>query len=129
MKLAITGATGFVMSVLGRHWLEVHPSARLVVLDAAPLDPMAERFFAPVADRLDIVTADVTRPESWRPMFDRHEITHAVHGATITPLSRGTVAEALVACGLRIAPLPLSRAKRSSCRHMTPLGIPVVPPV
>jgi len=94
MKLAITGATGFVMSVLGRHWLEVHPSARLVVLDAAPLDPMAERFFAPVADRLDIVTADVTRPESWRPMFDRHEITHAVHGATITPLSRGTVAEA-----------------------------------
>jgi nucleoside-diphosphate-sugar epimerase len=94
MNLAITGATGFVMSVLGRHWLEAYPSARLVVLDAAPLDTMARRFFAPVADRLDVVTADVTRPEIWRPLLARHEITHAVHGATITPLSRGTVAEA-----------------------------------
>jgi nucleoside-diphosphate-sugar epimerase len=94
MKLLVTGATGFVMSVLGRHWLEVHPSARLVVLDAAPLDSAAQRFFAPVADRLDVVTGDVTRPESWRPILDRHEITHAVHGATITPLSRGTAAEA-----------------------------------
>jgi nucleoside-diphosphate-sugar epimerase len=94
MTLLVSGATGFVMSVLGRHWLEVHPAARLVVLDAAPLDTAAQRFFAPVADRLEVVTADVTRPESWRPMLARLDITHAVHGATITPLSPGTAAEA-----------------------------------
>ena len=33
MTLLVTGATGFVMSVLGRHWLEADPDARLVVLD------------------------------------------------------------------------------------------------
>ena len=35
MTLLITGATGFVMSVLARHWLEAEPRARLVILDAA----------------------------------------------------------------------------------------------
>jgi UDP-glucose 4-epimerase len=93
MKLLITGATGFVMSVLGRHWLSAHPAARLVVLDAAPPDAAAQRYFAPVGDRLDVIVADVTRPDDWREAFARHEITHAVHGATVTPLSRGTAAE------------------------------------
>jgi nucleoside-diphosphate-sugar epimerase len=93
MNLLVTGATGFVMSVLGRHWLTVHASARLVILDAAPMDPAAQRFFSQVADRLDVVVADVTRPESWRGLLARHDITHAVHGATVTPLSRGTATE------------------------------------
>jgi dTDP-D-glucose 4,6-dehydratase len=35
MTLLVTGATGFVMSVLGRYWLDAHPGERLVVLDAA----------------------------------------------------------------------------------------------
>ena len=41
MTLLITGATGFVMSVLARHWLEVDPDFRLVILDASPLDAAA----------------------------------------------------------------------------------------
>jgi UDP-glucose 4-epimerase len=94
MSLLVTGATGFVMSVLGRHWLSVHPSARLVVIDSSPMDAAARRFFSPVADRLDVVVADVTRPETWRGALARHTITHVVHGATVTPLSRGTAAEA-----------------------------------
>jgi UDP-glucose 4-epimerase len=92
--LLVTGATGFVMSVLGRHWLEVDPQARLVALDASPLDAAARRYFAPVMDRLTVVVADVTRPQAWRPALSAHAITHIVHGATITPISRGTVAEA-----------------------------------
>ena len=52
MNLLITGATGFVMSVLARHWLEAEPHARLVILDAAAADAAAVRYFAPVADRL-----------------------------------------------------------------------------
>src|SRR5215469_2240818 len=94
MKLLVTGATGFVMSVLARHWLESDPAARLVVLDASPFDATAERYFAPFTKRLSVVVADVTRPDTWRAALAEHEITHIVHGATVTPISRGTVAEA-----------------------------------
>ena len=66
MTLLVTGATGFVMSVLGRHWLDAFPGERLVVLDAAPLDAAAQRYFGAVAERLDVVVADVTRPDAWR---------------------------------------------------------------
>jgi UDP-glucose 4-epimerase len=93
MTLLITGATGFVMSVLGRHWLDANPGEKLVILDAAAPDAAALRYFAPVADRLDVVVADVTQPETWSTALGR-DITHIVHGATVTPLSRGTAAEA-----------------------------------
>ena len=94
MTLLVTGGTGFVMSVLGRHWLDADPTARLVVLDSAPLDAAAVRYFAPVAERLSVIVADVTRPETWREALDGAGITHIVHGATVTPLSRGTALEA-----------------------------------
>ncbi|HME38182.1 MAG TPA: NAD(P)-dependent oxidoreductase [Steroidobacteraceae bacterium] len=93
MTLLVTGATGFVMSVLARHWLDTQPGERLVVLDAAPLDAAALRYFAPVQDRLSVVIADVTRPDTWSAALGS-DITHIVHGATVTPLSRGTAAEA-----------------------------------
>jgi UDP-glucose 4-epimerase len=93
MTLLITGATGFVMSVLGRYWLDANPGERLVILDAAAPDAAAQRYFASVMDRLDIVVADVTQPQTWAAGLGRG-ITHIVHGATVTPLSRGTAAEA-----------------------------------
>jgi UDP-glucose 4-epimerase len=92
--LLVTGATGFVMSVLGHYWLSTHPQARLVVLDAAAPDAAARSYFAAFADRLSVVTADVTQPDTWRDALARHAITHIVHGATITPISRGSAAEA-----------------------------------
>jgi UDP-glucose 4-epimerase len=94
MTLLVTGATGFVMSVLARHWLEAHPAEHLLVLDAAPLDAAAQRFFAPVADRLTVIVGDVTKPETWQPALGQHTITYVVHGATVTPISRGSVSEA-----------------------------------
>ena len=94
MTLLVTGATGFVMSVLGRHWLDAHPGERLVILDAAAPDAAAQRYFAPVAERLDVVVADVTQPGRWMAALDGRGITHVVHGATVTPLSRGTAVEA-----------------------------------
>jgi UDP-glucose 4-epimerase len=94
MTLLVTGATGFVMSVLGRSWLESDPRARLVVLDASPLDAAAERYFAPFRERLTVVIADVTQPSTWQGALADEAITHIVHGATITPLSRGTASEA-----------------------------------
>src|SRR6185312_9516213 len=94
MTLLVTGATGFVMSVLARHWLESDPHAQLVALDAAPLDAAAARYFAPFGARLAVVVADVTQPDAWRAALGRHAITHIVHGATITPISRGTASAA-----------------------------------
>jgi UDP-glucose 4-epimerase len=94
MTLLVTGATGFVMSVLGRQWLADDPNARLVVLDSYPLDASAQRYFAPVLKRMTVVTADVTRPETLRVALDGLGITHIAHGATITPISRGSAAEA-----------------------------------
>ena len=92
MTLLITGATGFVMSVLARHWLERDPGARAVVLDQFPPDAAAIRHFAPVADRLTVVTADLTRP-GWEAGLAGHAITQIVHGATVTPLASGAEAD------------------------------------
>jgi UDP-glucose 4-epimerase len=94
MTLMVTGATGFVMSVLARQWLEADPNERAVILDAAAPDAAAVRYFASVAGRLDVVVADVTEPGTWRDALAGRDITHIVHGATVTPLSRGTAAEA-----------------------------------
>ena len=93
MTLLVTGATGFVMSVLARHWLEADPDERLVVLDAAPLDAAAQQYFAPFKARMKVVIADVTRPEQWRNALSGEDIHHVVHGATVTPISRGSAAE------------------------------------
>ena len=94
MTLLITGATGFAMSVLARTWLDTEPGERAVILDQAPLDDAATRYFAPVRDRLSVLTGDVTQPEQWRPALDRFDVTAVVHGATVTPISRGSAAEA-----------------------------------
>ena len=94
MTLLVTGATGFVMSVLARQWLESEPSARVVVLDAAPLDAAAQRYFAGFEPRMTVITEDVTKPDRWRDALRGADIRHVVHGATVTPISRGTAAQA-----------------------------------
>jgi UDP-glucose 4-epimerase len=93
VTLLVTGATGFVMSVLVRQWLRDDPTAHVVGLDAAPPDAAAQRYFEPVANRLTLVIADLTQPEQWRAALKQHPIRHIVHGATVTPISRGSAAE------------------------------------
>jgi len=93
MTVLVTGATGFVMSVLARQWLEAEPDRRLIALDTAPLDDAAQRYFAPVADRLEVIVADITQPETWQARLAGAGVTHVVHGATVTPLARGTAAD------------------------------------
>jgi UDP-glucose 4-epimerase len=94
MTLLVTGGTGFVMSVLARQWLDRDPAARAVILDRSGLDTMAEAHFAPVRDRLTIITGDIRDPAPWSAALDRHKISAVVHGATITPISRGSATEA-----------------------------------
>ena len=92
--LLVTGATGFAMSVVVRTWLDADPAARAVALDRAPPDAAARAYFAPVADRLTVVEGDVTAPDGWRSALDAHDIRGVIHGATVTPISRGSAAEA-----------------------------------
>src|SRR3954469_12572648 len=94
MTLLVTGGTGFVMSVLARQWLERDPAARAVILDRATPDSLAERYFAPVRDRLTVIAADILDPDTWTEALDAQDISAVAHGATITPISRGTAAAA-----------------------------------
>ena len=94
MTLLITGATGFVMSVAARLWLDTHPGERAVLLDRASLDASARRYFAPVADRIDLALCDVADPEAVAAAIDGHAIRQVIHGATVTPIARGSLSEA-----------------------------------
>jgi len=86
MTLLITGGGGFVMSHLARTWLDANDSANVVVLDASQLEPRVEQYFAPVADRLDYIQADVLKGDTLAEIAAAHDITRIVHGATITSL-------------------------------------------
>jgi UDP-glucose 4-epimerase len=92
MTLLVTGGTGFVMSVVAHAWLDRDKTARAVILDRSGLDDTAERYFAPVRDRLTVITADICTPAQWAETLDGHNITKVVHGATVTPISRGNAA-------------------------------------
>src|SRR5258705_7592221 len=96
MTLLITGGTGFVMSVVAREWLNGHPKRRAVILDRSGLDTMASAFSAPVRERLTLVQGDIADPATWTEALDRHDITTIVHGATVTPISRGSASESAV---------------------------------
>jgi UDP-glucose 4-epimerase len=90
MTLLVTGGTGFAMSVLALKWLESDPAARVIILDAAPLDAAAIRYFTPVADRLEVIVADIRKPDTWQAALGDAKISYIVHGATITPISGGS---------------------------------------
>ena len=79
-----TGGTGFVVSNVVQRWLERDPAVTCIVVDAAEPDRAAEQFFAPVGDRLRFVRGDVRDPSGWLPPSDLAEVTHVVHGATVT---------------------------------------------
>jgi UDP-glucose 4-epimerase len=83
MKAIVTGGGGFVMANLLRHWLEADRDNTAVALDAVPMDAVARRYFASVADRLTFMTGDVTQPETWRKL--PHDADYLVHGAAVTP--------------------------------------------
>ncbi|MDQ0472068.1 NAD-dependent epimerase/dehydratase family protein [Labrys wisconsinensis] len=94
MTLLVTGGGGFVMSVVVGEWLARDPANKAAILDRGPLDAAAERYFAPVRERLTVIEGDVCRAETWASALDGLDITAVVHGATVTPISRGSAAEA-----------------------------------
>ena len=66
--------------------IEIDAASHGGVDDARDLRERA--FFAPVRDRLTVLTADILEPSAWTAALDAHDITAIVHGATLTPNSR-----------------------------------------
>ncbi len=93
MTLLVTGAGGFVMSNLAKRWLAVHPADDVLALDAEALDPMVEAFFAPYRSRLTFVRLDVRDWASLRSLAKSYDISHVVHGATVTSINRLATAD------------------------------------
>jgi len=83
MTLLVTGACGFVMSNLVRHWLDADPAAHVVAVDAWQPDALWDRFMAPVRGRIRFVAGDVC-DRAWWGALDPAGITHVVHGAAVT---------------------------------------------
>jgi nucleoside-diphosphate-sugar epimerase len=85
--LLVTGGGGFVLSHLVRQWLDQSALNRAIVVDVAPLDAMAVRWFDGVADRLNFVQGSVSDPMLWAGL-PQGDITHIVHAAAVTSINR-----------------------------------------
>jgi nucleoside-diphosphate-sugar epimerase len=85
MSLLVTGGQGFVMSHVVKAWALRHTTERIVLLDQQAPDAMAARFFAPIADRLTFVQADIRDHAAWHPLVRAEAIDRIVHGAALTP--------------------------------------------
>ena len=90
MTLLVTGGNGLVMSNVALSWLLDRPGERAVVLDIDPPDAVAERFFAPVRDRLTVETGDAADAGLVTALAAGHGVTSIAHGAAITPTAGTT---------------------------------------
>ena len=84
MRVLVTGGTGFVMSNVVRALLSKEAGAHAVVLDLSGRDDAAAEFLAPFARRIEWVDGDVRDESVLERAFSGGEITHVVHGATLT---------------------------------------------
>ena len=84
MRVLVTGGAGFVMSNVVRALLSEDAEARAVVLDLGGRDEAASEFLAPFARRIDWVGGDIRDESVVERAFSFGELTHVVHGATLT---------------------------------------------
>jgi len=84
MRVLVTGGAGFVMSNVVRALLSKSAEARAVVLDLGGRDEAAADFLAPFAHRIDWTDGDIRDESVVERAFSFGEITHVVHGATLT---------------------------------------------
>lgn len=86
MKTLVTGATGFVGSVLVRRLVGAGQAVRILRRASSSLDLLGD-----VAERVEHVVGDVTAPETLPAAFDG--ITHVYHTAASLGLGRGARAQ------------------------------------
>jgi nucleoside-diphosphate-sugar epimerase len=76
----VTGGNGFVLAATTRRLLESADDLRVTVLDRSPPDELVLDYLSPFRQLVGFVEADVTDAGSL-PNLD---VTHVVHGATVT---------------------------------------------
>ena len=84
MRIAVTGACGFVMSVFIRRFLESTDDASAVGIDLNAPDTFLRSYFAEFGDRIHFRTADVRDSTAVREILDQSRPDVVVHGATLT---------------------------------------------
>ncbi|MBI3824958.1 MAG: NAD(P)-dependent oxidoreductase [Candidatus Rokubacteria bacterium] len=84
MKVLVSGATGFVMANLVRHFLEAGDT--VIAADLNPPDAALARFWARLAGRADFHRLDVADAAAARAMIAEVQPEATVHGAAITTI-------------------------------------------
>lgn len=84
MHILLTGAFGFVGINLVRAFAAL-PNVTVVAADLRPPDEVALAFLAPVADRVRILTLDVTDRRATQRVMQQEQPTHILHAAGLTP--------------------------------------------
>lgn len=84
MRLLVTGARGFVMSVFVRRFLERHPDATVHALDVQSPDPVLDRYWSGVDDRVDFHTTDLTDGREIARVVTCCAPDVVVHAASVT---------------------------------------------
>ena len=79
----MTGGCGFVGSNIVRSWLRADGRRTAVALDISAPDAAAAEWFADVAERLELVQADLRDPLALAGVSSPETITHVVHAAMI----------------------------------------------
>jgi nucleoside-diphosphate-sugar epimerase len=85
MKVLVTGGTGAVGINIVRVLAEAGNDVLCVSRRAGEPDPARDQFWAPVCDRIALVSADVGSSEALAAILEAHRPTHVVHAAAITP--------------------------------------------
>lgn len=84
MRIAVTGACGFVMSVFIRRLLESTDDASVTGIDLRAPDPLLRAYFAGFHDRMDFRTADIRDASAVGEALTQSRPDVVVHGATLT---------------------------------------------
>jgi nucleoside-diphosphate-sugar epimerase len=84
VTLLVTGGCGLVGAHVVRRFLLDDPARRAIVVDVSAPDAAARAWFAPVADRIGFVRADLATPAALDVLPDPTAVTHVVHAATVT---------------------------------------------
>lgn len=84
MRLFVTGARGFVMSVFIRRFLDAHPNSTVTAVDIAEPDDLLLRSLAEARSRVEFRTMDVRDERGVAEAIDHAAPEVIVHGATLT---------------------------------------------
>lgn len=89
MRILVTGARGFVMSVFLKRLIEELPAARILAADISAPDEHLKRYLGSSGERIRFRQMDVRDAEAVADLFAEEQPQVVVHGATVTHAEEG----------------------------------------